>query len=348
MDEAKPPELDSRKQTILQAIIVEYVHGAEPVGSELITKKYSLGVRSATIRNEMAEMLDLGFLEQPHTSSGRVPSDLGYRYYVDRLVVQRSLDENLQGAVKNAAKTGDALQGLLQDTVRVMSHLTHLLSVATTVRDMEVTVRTALVSALGPTQALLVFALSNGHVENRMVSCPEGLSLDDLGRANELLSSALLGRTLKQVTKAKAPSVPGHPVAEKLLVPVWQQVQAIAKDMTRGRMVTDGEEFMLAQPEFRHDVGALTTLLDEVLRSDVMYESVAPGEQSQAVTIGKENRHPQMYRFSIIRNSFYVGGKEAGVVALIGPTRLAYESGIPLVNFTAKTLSDSLTRFFGQ
>src|SRR5436853_5532093 len=102
----------------------------EPVGSELLVQKYAFGVKAATIRNELAEMSDLGFLEQPHTSAGRVPSDLGYRYYVDRLIVPREPGQNAKQQVQGVAGEGDALQATLQDTARVLSGLTHLLTVA--------------------------------------------------------------------------------------------------------------------------------------------------------------------------------------------------------------------------
>src|SRR3954447_6189397 len=119
-------ELDPRKQTILRAIIVEYVDAAEPVGSEMLVQKYALGVKSATVRNKMAEMSELGYLEQPHTSAGRIPSDLGYRYYVDRLLQIPELAESAKSRVRGAAEDGEALQSLLRDTTRALSRLTHL------------------------------------------------------------------------------------------------------------------------------------------------------------------------------------------------------------------------------
>src|SRR5579862_3414532 len=203
MKENSMPELDPRQQTILQAIVIEYVAGAEPVASEQIVQKYQLGVKSATVRNEMAEMSELGFLEQPHTSAGRVPSDQGYRYYVDRLIVAPELDVFVKGKVRSASEEGEALERLLTGTARALSRLTHLLSVATTLRHQEVTVRHAIVSALGPSQALLVLVLSNGHVENRMIECPTGLTLEDVGRANEQLSTTIGGKSLRSALKLK-------------------------------------------------------------------------------------------------------------------------------------------------
>ncbi|MDR3690465.1 MAG: heat-inducible transcriptional repressor HrcA [Fimbriimonas sp.] len=341
------PDLDARKQTILQAIIIEYVTAAEPIGSEALVQKYQLGVKSATVRNEMAEMSDLGFLEQPHTSAGRIPSDMGYRYYVDHLIVRHDVDEATRSRVRNAASDGDALQGLLRDTIRALSRVTHLLGAATIVRDSHVTIRTAVVSALGPTKALLVLVLSNGHVENRMIDVPVGLTLDDVGYANDLLANAVVGKQLRILARTKTPTGFGNVASEKLAVTLWSNLRSIARQLTRGVVITEGEEFMFGQPEFQRDLVALHSLLEELTDSDVLYDTLAPTDDVRQVTIGRENRHERMRQLSVVRKSFHIGGEEAGVIALVGPTRMNYDRSIPLVNYTAKALGDSLSRFFG-
>jgi heat-inducible transcriptional repressor len=341
-------DLHARKQSILQAIIVEYVSAAEPVGSEQLVQKYDLGVRSATVRNEMAELSDLGYLEQPHTSAGRIPSDLGYRYYVDRLVVHSEIEEAARQKLRSVADQGEALQRVLRDTARALSRLTHLFSVATTYRHQDVTVRNALLSALGPTQALLVLILSNGHVENKMIECPVGLTLEDIGRVNEQLSQNLAGKSLRSLPKAKlSPFVTSNPACDRLASSVFNSIKAIGRNLTRGVMITEGEEFMYGQPEFQKDFSLLNDLLHHLVDSDLLYEALNPVDQIQHVTIGKENKHEMMRQFSIVRHTYYVGDQEAGVIALIGPRRMRYEQSIPIVNFTARALSESLTKFFG-
>jgi heat-inducible transcriptional repressor len=340
-------QLDPRKQTILQAVVFEYVSAAEPVASEQLVQKYQLGVKSATVRNELAEMSEMGYLEQPHTSAGRVPSDLGYRYYVDRLIVEHHLDQATKDKVKGTTEEGEALQLLLRDTARVLSRITHLLGVATTVRDQQVTLKHAVLSALGPSQALLVLILSNGHVENRMLECPVGLTLEDVGRVNEQLSANLVGKALKTLSRAKAPTGAQSPAVDKLTQIIWNAVRTSARDLTRGLLITEGEEFMFGQPEFHRDFGALNDLLTELVEGDVLYDAVAPSDALQVVTIGKEHKDQRMQSFSVVRRSYFVGGQEAGVIALIGPTRMRYEQSIPIVSFTAQALSDSLTKFFG-
>ena len=340
-------DLAPRQQVILRAIVLEYVSGAEPVASELLTSKYDLGVKSATVRNEMAEMSELGYLEQPHTSAGRVPSDLGYRYFVDYLIKPKEPEPATKGSVKKAGEEGEALQGLLRETTRALSRTTHLLSAATTIRDGAITVRSALVSAMGPQKALLVLPLSNGDVLNRVLECPPGLTLDEIGQANEALQREIAGKTLRQLQRAKAMST-GSIALDKFLNAIWSNLKSMAKELTRGHLISEGEEFLFAQPEFQRELPLLSDLLETIKDSDVLFDALtSPGESATTVTIGKENKYEDLHRLSVIRQTFYVGQNEAGTIAIIGPTRMPYEAGIPLVNFTAKALSDALTRHFG-
>lgn len=341
-------DLDARKQTILQAVVFEYVRGAEPIGSEMLAARYPLGVKSATIRNELADLSDMGYLEQPHTSAGRIPSDRGYRYFVDRLIVTRDPEGATRRQVQEAAGEGDALQDLLHETTRVLSRLTHLFTAATLVKNANLTVRSAIVSALGPKQALLVIALSNGTIENRMLEVPAELTLADLGMTNEYLTQTLVGQAIRAAARGKAPSFAQSAKAEKLLAAVWLGLKSIAKDVSRGTVTTQGEEYLFAQPEFHRDIVALTDLIDALKDSDVLSDAIhAPSDQPLTVTIGKEHRSERMHQLSIVRRSFFIGENEAGVIAVIGPTRMAYDTSIPLVNFTAQALSESLTKFLG-
>jgi heat-inducible transcriptional repressor len=339
-------ELAPRQQTILRAIIIEYVNAAEPIGSEALVQKYELGVRAATVRNEMAEMSDLGYLEQPHTSAGRIPSDQGYRYYVDHMSAPKELSDAARGLLRQSTGDGDALQGMLRQTAQALSRLTHLLTVATTVRDQETKVNTALLSALGPQKALLVLVLSNGHVENRLIECPAGLTLQDVGTANEQLAQMVTGKTLQVLTRAKAPVGGLTPAVDRLQSTLWGAIRQVSRDLTRGVMVTEGEEFMYAKPEFHRDLGKLNEILEQLSQMDLLYEAVAH-DSPQVVTIGRENKHGAMQQLSVVRHAFSIGDRQTGMVAVIGPTRMDYDVSIPLVSYTARALSDSLTKFFG-
>lgn len=340
-----PPELDPRQRSILRAVIVEYITAAEPVGSELIAQKYELGVRGATVRNELAEMADRGFLEQPHTSAGRIPSDKGYRFYVDHLVMRREPETGTKNAVRQIAQEGGTLKDILQESTRFLSRMTHILSAATTIRDATLIVRNVVVSALGPERALMVAVLSNGHVENRLIECPAGLTLDDLGKANEAIAQLSEGKTLRALSKLKNPSPQGRLPLEKLLQVAATTLRGIAKDLTRGHVITEGEEYMFAQPEFRRSPAQFEDLVKSLESEETLYGALtAPSPEPEAVTIGKENREEVLYPLTVVRHSFFVGEDEAGSLALIGPTRMNYDASIPLLAFTARAISETLTK----
>lgn len=332
---------------ILRAVVFEYVSAAEPVGSEYIAEKYSLGVKSATIRNELADLSDLGYLEQPHTSAGRVPSDLGYRYFVDRLMSPKGLDKDEKLAVHTAAEEGEVLQDLLRDTTRVLSRLTHQLSAAAVVRDAGLSVRHAVLSALGPQQALLVVIMSNGHVENRMVECPPGLTLGDIGSINELLQRTVTGKPLRWFARNKAPQVGGS-VQDTMMSTVWASFRSISRELNRGTVTTEGAEFLFGQPEFKRDATALNGLVDLLQQGNLLSDALTgPTDSDTTITIGKENRSEALQNLSIVRRAFFVGDHEAGVIAIIGPRRMPYDQSVSFVGYAARALSEALTRYFG-
>lgn len=331
-------DLTPRKEQILRAVIVEYITAAEPVASELIAQKYELGVRSATVRSELAEITDLGLLEQPHTSAGRIPSDRGYRYYVDRLIVETPVGAESQDKLQEATEE-DTLRQMLRGTTRTLSRLTHLLSAAATVRDTRIRVRNGILTALGPQKGLIVLVLENGHVENRMVDCPAGLTLQHIGQVNEILSKLLENSTVGQLAKVKPPTV-DDTVLAKILKSVFAALRATARDITRGQLITEGEEYILSQPEFQRSAGGLSALLASIEDDEAMHAAVI----GDGVTIGRENPIEKMQGLSILRKTFYVGSEEAGTIAIVGPTRLQYDRAISLLDFTAHAVSETLTK----
>lgn len=321
---------------------------AEPVGSELIAQKYELGVRSATVRNELSEMADMGLLEQPHTSAGRIPSDQGYRYFVDHLIDPKQPAAAVRGQLKTSLEEGEALGALLRDTTKLLSRLTQLLSAATTVNDAKVQVRHAVISALGPDRALLVVVLGNGHVENRLIECPEGLTLADLGLANERLLQLVEGRTLSQAARVRAADLGAGP-GDKLLGRAVTAIRALARDLTRGVLITEGEEYLLAQPEFRRDPALPEELIRSLEEEEALHHALAiQGPQTLQITIGRENRPNSLQSFTVVRQAFRIGEEEAGTIALIGPTRMDYEGSVALLDFTAHAVSQTLTRLLGR
>lgn len=331
-------ELTHRKESILNAVILEYILESQPIGSEHITQKYQLGIRSATVRNEMAEITDLGLLEQPHTSAGRIPSDKGYRYYVDRLIVRRLPNAEIQEKLQDATDE-DSLRDLLQESTKALSRLTHLLSVAATLRNTKIRVRNVLFTALGPQKGLLVFVLDNGQIENRVISCPPDLTLHHIGQINDLLMKQVSGVSIGNIKSVKAPGFDDN-VMNKISRTIFASIRATARDLTRGHIITEGEEYVLAQPEFIRNTEQLENILNSIEDEDTMYQAVI----GEGITIGKENSLSNLQNLSILRRSFFVGDEEAGTLAIVGPTRLHYDKAVSLLDFTAQAVSDTLTK----
>jgi heat-inducible transcriptional repressor len=343
----KDGELTERKARILRAVVLEYVIGAEPIPSDLLVSKYDLGAKSATIRSELADITELGLLEQPHTSAGRIPSDLGYRYYVDRLMVREAASAEDRQQVQSVQSDEDTLKELLTETTKALARLTTLFAAAATIKDNHVPVRHVVVTALGPERAMLVLVLGNGHVENRIITLPAGTSLDSLGKANEALMASLPGKTLGQLARHRVPST-GQPEVDRILAEACGIVRSAAKDLTRGHFITDGEEFILAQPEFRRNQELMEALVRHIDNEDLLRAAVVDQPRNEdGVTIGRENEREELAPLAISRRVFFVGDQEAGALAIIGPTRQDYNRGLSLLDYTAQAVSKTLTKLFG-
>ncbi|MCA0361483.1 MAG: heat-inducible transcriptional repressor HrcA [Armatimonadetes bacterium] len=341
-------QLNERKRHILRAVIFEYVHTAEPIASELIARKYELGVRSATVRNELAEITELGFLEQPHTSAGRIPSDVGYRYFVDHLLPQESPDAAEQTTLRTATRDEETLRDLVTESTKALSRMTRLMSAAVTVKDSTVRVRHLVLTALGPDRALIVCVLENGHAENRIIECPPGATLAHIGQLNEILAATAGEKSLSELQDYRLP-VSGDPILNTLSERASTCVRGLMKDLTRGNLVLEGEEFVMAQPEFHRLPDTMEMLVESVTDEDGLREAIsAPRSDGDTITIGRENQEEKHWPLAILRRQFYVGDQEAGVIAIIGPTRMNYGRSISLLDYTADAISDVLTRLFAR
>jgi len=186
---------------------------------------------------------------------------------------------------------------------------------------------------------IIILVLDNGHVENRTVECPVGLTLTHIGQVNEALGKSLENTTVGQLSKAKTPTA-DDPVLSKILKGVFASLRSTARDITRGQLITEGEEYILSQPEFQRNAGGLGALLASIEDDEAMHAAVI----GEGVTIGRENPLEKMHGLSILRKTFFVGSDEAGTIAIVGPTRLEYDRSLSLLDFTAHAVSQTLTK----
>jgi heat-inducible transcriptional repressor len=338
-------ELDQRKQILLQTIVDVYVRRAEPVGSEWLAAHHqNLGVRSATIRNELAEMTEMGYLRQPHTSAGRVPSDQGYRYYVDRLLSWARLSAAEANAIRGIGRLTDGdVEGLLTQTCRVLTTLTHLTSVASPPVQEEPRVRQIHLVQMAETQLLLVVVMESGQLLHRFTTVPQRLKpsevdalshvLDDLFRAQPLGQPVAVPDTL--------PEAPGREPALRALVAALQRALREEDE----EFVLEGASHILGQPEFR-DVDKVEPIIRLLEQRKSAFETLHSllVDSRMTVVIGAENPRAEMRECSLVAARYGVGTQMSGWIGLLGPTRMLYERALPAVDMAARALSQALTR----
>ncbi|MGI4787294.1 MAG: heat-inducible transcriptional repressor HrcA [Janthinobacterium lividum] len=346
-------DLDERKQKILGAVVRDYVETVKPLGSEELAQRHQWGIKSATIRNELAELSDLGFLRQPHTSAGRIPSDLGYRFYVDHLMALPSHDDAVTPILDEEDQALE-MERLLRRTCALLTRTTSYTSVATPPRPADTHINQIFVTPAGEDRLLLVMILSTGKVENRLL-CPAppeavAASVAEMTAVTNALNTALMGQALDTLPALSfaAPDEFSHSLRvlySTLISAAQQMAQAAADD---DRIYLEGASEILRQPEFR-DVAKIECVLETLQRGTLLFQTLSRALLGADVTvvIGAENHVPAMTECSVVTASYYVGTRKRGTLGVVGPTRMDYDKAVPAVGFFSRTLSRTLTRLAG-
>jgi heat-inducible transcriptional repressor len=337
--------LDRRKQTLLQTIVVTYVQRAEPIGSQYLASVEALGVRSATIRNELAEMTELGYLRQPHTSAGRIPSDLGYRYYVDHLMTWDRLSPSDARTIRGAQKLSEGdLEQLLQQTCRVLSSLTGYTSMATPPAATEPAIRQVHLAQVSASQLLAVVVLDSGQVVHRFTDVGRALQPAEVTEVGNLLDSLLRDVTISGAAQVSPPQdelVAYHDV-------LWTLLDTVARGVAseEGEIYINGQSHMLEHPEFRESnrLEPLVRFLEERRTAYETLRRLLVEQRDLAVSIGRENPHEAMHDVSLVAARYGKSSRRSGWVAVLGPTRMHYAQAVPAVQFAAQTLTETLSR----
>lgn len=336
-------ELGERKCRILGAVVHDYIATAEPVGSESLAQKYNLGVKPATIRNEMAAMSELGYLRQPHTSAGRVPSDLGYRYYVDRLMPAPRLGSRESERARHGFDNCETeVEELIQQTCRILSSLTRYTSMATPPKTDAVSVKHVMVSIVSPSKLLVVTLLNTGHVDHRFVEYDGSLSPTDVPAMTNLANERLQGaESDTALAQGPFPRELAHlrPVYDKIAQKVRQALTAAEDD----HIYMDGTGNILRQPEF-HQSERIAVLLNALEKRKLLYQVLSKALLGPDVTviIGSENQLSDMRECSFVTARYTVGDRVVGSIGVIGPTRMDYRRAVGAVRFMASNLSEML------
>ena len=337
-------ELSERKREVLFAVVENYIVTAEPVGSAQIAKAGGLSVSPATVRHVMAELEEMGLILRPHTSAGGVPTDLAYRFYVDRLMQLKPLTSGVQDEIRNRVETGAAtVSDILKETCKLISVQTHQPGMIVSPRADETRLKHIQFVRLKNNLALGVLVTSSGIVENKVLELSEPYTQEQLNQMHNFLNERIAGRAVSEVRREILLEMKqAHQNYDRLLS---QALILGERTMAEeGREVhVEGQSLLFDEPEFsnaRAMQGILRTLeeknqvlalLDQAIRN--------PGVK---ILIGEEIHCGEVNGLSLITSTYSDAEGNRGVLGVIGPTRLDYARIVPLVEFTSQMVTDTL------
>lgn len=337
-------EMDERKKKILRAIVQDYIATAEPIGSRTIARKFDLGVSPATIRNEMADLEELGLIEQPHTSAGRIPSDAGYRFYVDCLMDPPQLSEQEMRIVENdTAKRISEIQEVISHTSKLLSQLTSLTSVILGPQKGRSTFSQIHFLPYQPGQAIMVIVKENGVVENQIVDIGENVTAEELQQIAAVLNRKMRGYSLSQVKKSLLHEIYSELTRQRRLIDsALEMLSPILEEKEeRERVYLGGTLNILNQPEFR-DLERVKSLLKLFEQDDQIKKLFQPTQEGLSVTIGGENTLEEFKDCSVISAMYRINGEIIGAIGVLGPTRMDYGKAMAAVDFMTRNLTEIL------
>jgi heat-inducible transcriptional repressor len=334
--------LGGRRHSLLLAAVSEFIATAEPVGSNQIASRHHLGIKSAMVRNMMSELEEAGFLLQPHTSAGRVPTDKAFRYFVDHLSGARIGFEDRSQIELHYSGRGRDLALLMRDTPRLLSILTGQAAMVMAPRLESVELESVNFIRIRQQEVLAVFVATNGTVQNRLVSTDRDHAQGELDRMANYLNESLGGRTLDEVREWIEVQLKLERARyDRFMRDALVLGEAIAGRAESIEVFVDGSVQALEQPEFT-DPGKVRELLraldDKTALLELLERSIR--EQGVMVSIGSEN--PRLSGFAVVAAPYIGGSKPLGSLAIVGPVRMDYERVIPLVEYTARALSKIL------
>ena len=332
--------LNDRKKKILQLIIEDYISTAEPVGSRTIARKYDLGISPATIRNEMSDLELLGYLEQPHTSAGRIPSAQAYRFYVDSLIEPGSLTDNDMALINGWYKERRrSIDDIFQSTAKILSRMTQNVSMVLANKDTSAVFRYIKFLPLDNTHAILCIVTDDGNIDNCVVEIPLGMRPEEMDYLAGRISRVLEGKELSEISDELLSALHMDVAEDKVLFTSFlQAIKRMNRKQNEQRVFLGGTKQLLNQPEFR-DVERVKSLLGILEEEKVVRDLLVAGEDSGLkITIGTENKFTGIQDCSMVQATYRLNGKIVGTMAVLGPTRMEYGKVINVMDYLHKYL----------
>ncbi|MBA2869836.1 heat-inducible transcriptional repressor [Anoxybacillus calidus] len=340
--------LTDRQLLILQTIIDDFIRSGQPVGSRTLSKKEEITFSSATIRNEMADLEELGYIEKTHVSSGRVPSEKGYRYYVDHLLSpQRLTQDDIEKIKSIFAERIYELEKIVQKSAQILSDLTNYTSIVLGPAVKENKLKQIQIIPLNKETAVAIIVTDTGHVENRVITIPSSINPSDLEKMVNILNERLIGvpivdlkdKIYKEIANVLRAHIRNY---DSMLKTISDTLDLQPAE----KMFFGGKTNMLSQPEF-NDIEKVRSIMTMIEQEKDFYNLLRKhNKQGIQVTIGKENQLRGMENCSLITATYSAGTEQLGTIAILGPTRMEYSRVITILNRVASDLSTVLTQWY--
>jgi heat-inducible transcriptional repressor len=342
--------LDLRAQAILRAVIEEYVTSATPVGSQALVDRYRLGVSSATVRNILAELELAGLLGHPHTSAGRIPTDAGYRWYVESIIDSAPLPKVEQLMIRHQfGQVEFASEHWFRLAASTIASLTHAAGLATPAKPAAASVRRVDLVSINDRMASLVVILREGSIKQSLVTLTTVEDQAALTTVAAVLNELVAGRTASEIARAIASLDPAAPHAD-LVIRVGERILRVLEDYDRAaveEVFSDGLLNVMGAPEFAHSekLRRVFTALENREYLGELVGSVAESGRVK-VFIGRENEPPDMREVALVLAPYGRRDRAVGVVGVLGPTRLAYPEAIGTVRFVSGLMNELVDHLY--
>ncbi|HHU28149.1 TPA: heat-inducible transcription repressor HrcA [bacterium] len=331
----------SRKEKILKLIIEQFIQTATPVGSQTLINEYNLPYSSATIRNEMSELEQEGYIEKPHTSAGRVPSSKGYRFYIEHLR-DTEIDEEVKSKMQELFSAKDiAINEIIKHGCEIIAQMTNLTSIVLGPDSSKETLSKIQYIPLNNNSAVAVFVTSKGHVESKTFNVPNGVSVDEIGTCVDIMNDRLVGTPINDIIDkmdSLKPILAERITQHEIIFRAF--LEAFIK-FTNERVAVFGRNNILEQPEFTSDINKLRKLVNLIENDEIWKKIVGEGDHL-SIRIGKENQLMELDDVTLVSKPIRLSNNEYGTIALIGPTRMNYNKVISALEYLSEKIDTML------
>ncbi len=335
-------ELNERKLKILQAIISDFVATAEPIGSRTLSRKYDLGISPATIRNEMADLEEMGFLTHPHTSAGRVPSEKAYRFYVNEIMKKRELTSKQKETIERELYSNfQELDSIIEHAAKVLSNITRLTSFAITPNTEYDTLKCINVLPVEKDTVILMIVAESGKVSNTALRLNYPYNDEMLQILSKSMTYNFKGKTLSEALKFDIIESFENDVEaiSGLTRNIMPDFMKTLERMLNVNLYMDGLANIFTLPEY-NDIGKAKSFIELINEKENLAKRIADRDDGVIITIGTENEDANLSECSLITATYHIDGKFVGKLGVIGPTRMKYGEITSVIEYLTENISE--------